>query len=421
MLSAQLPILLSPILLPPDKDMPSSSSTSSPTSVFQALGSYADKMKKVNGNGSSTKTPIAETTKTGTTSSASKRTAPSPSNIQKATTTDGAVSPQQEEDNWMTVKSARQRPRQEKEKEERRGGGSNAKDWRDRGEKAEVKEKQDGDDKKPSSSRPNKKGQSTSTGPGEKSRPRTSTVPAASSKPAWGLSTPITTSKYASTPESVASSVLQTPKPSSHTNGSNGAASPPLTGTTATPSINGTPANVESLPPSLPSPNLSSADTALSTTANEEGSWRVRHKEKNEKAAEVAKVDEVLPAQPIQVAAPPPAVNVWGARMKTLAPAVSLHVGDVKKETPTQSGSADMESMPKPSVNTDGDAGVKGGKKKKKIAGDAVAPVLGDASLWPDVAQAAVKEEKKDKESKAEEGNGDENGAAGSKSRVTCS
>ncbi|WVW78500.1 hypothetical protein I302_100455 [Kwoniella bestiolae CBS 10118] len=395
-----------------------STSTEQHPSAFNALGSYADRIKDANGNPTrptSSPTPapsssLASNGDIGKTDSPSPSATPSSSSsstvkpraTKSAPTPAVELSKETEQDGtWETVKSSRQRPRQQEEKEKH---GSNSKNWRDRShrEGAGSSQKQrpaEESEKKSGQGKSNKKhgNQATTSTVPSGSTAKPAPISSAPTKPAWGALT------HSTKPTSVAS---DTPEMSKE-NGQQSTtvpSSPSLNGTTAT-------ANSASIPPSIGSPVLSS-DTASTSTANasvlskavdkleEEGSWRARPKPQVEETPQPAP----QPAQPRQ-AAPPPTVNAWEVRRKTMAPPASATVTNSStspQPKPAQSHST-KETSQKSVPNGHVKAETPAPKHKKKTAAratsSALPPPIHDAALWPDVSQASevAKDEKKDK------------------------
>ena len=396
-LSPPLPQLASQSLSLSSASLHHSMSTSPPVqpnslSVFNALGSYADRMKSPP-NGSASLTP------NGTTSHipASSSVAPSPKADpakQSRPKTDVV-----EDGPWETVQTGRQRPREERKST----GGSTSRNWRDRPAKDASDEgerrvdSKSGGKKAANSSVPPESGAGAIT---EKPTNRVAMTPASGTKSAWGVTTPVAQQQQTHiTPSSDASTSIQTPR-----SGPQRSQTVP-----SSPSLNGTIAShtSASVPASLSSPNLS-VETASTSTAptsialrgndvDEDTSWRMRQ---NEKADEVD-------ASPQKQSAPAPAVNAWDARKKTLAPAANVN-GTMHAVPMLQFGTAtsalDTTHAAMPNGNGHHGEAVKIARQKKPVS--AVTP-MHDANAWPDVAQAAGKaaEEKgKSKEKSKSEG-----------------
>ncbi|WWC86931.1 uncharacterized protein L201_001811 [Kwoniella dendrophila CBS 6074] len=398
-------------------------------SAFNALGSYADRIKDANGNitakavatnspspaASSSLIPNGITSKisspapSATPSSSSSTTKAREYKVTSAPKVVEKVSAGQDEV-WETVKSNRQKPRQHEEKEKH---GSNSKNWRDRSHREPPKAKTTEEtDKKGGHGKSSKKhgGSHSNTTPAKSTAttdtakpPITTTVP---SKPAWGALT------HSTKPAIIASESNNKSTDVSTENENNQStqtvpSSPSLNGTTVT-------ANSVSIPPSVGSP-IQSSETASTSTASasvlskavdkleEDGSWRSRPKQKVEEIAQPTP----QPIQPKQ-AAPPPAVNAWDLRKKAMVPAPAPSAnnastthpsqpksatGSISKDAVLQSipnGHAKVESVPKPKKKT-----------AARATSSALPPPIHDATLWPDVNQAAevakATEDKKDK------------------------
>ncbi|KAK6903782.1 hypothetical protein I203_107288 [Kwoniella mangroviensis CBS 8507] len=401
------------------------SSTEQQPSAFNALGSYADRIKDANGNPTkSTSSPASsapfapngDTIKTDSPSPSATPSSSSSSTVKprpmKSSSASVETSKETEQDGtWETVKSSRQRPRQQEEKEKH---GSNSKNWRDRshregqGQGSSQKQKTgDEAEKKGGQGKSHKKHghqaiQSASATPLSGAATKPATTISAPTKPAWGASTQ--SAKIAAVSSDTAECTKENGQQSQTV-----PSSPSLNGTTVT-------ANSVSIPPSIGSPNLSS-ETASTSTANasvlskavdkleEEGSWRARPNNKVEDTPQPAP----QPLQPRQ-AAPPPAVNAWEMRKKSMAPpattlasapAPSSRTPSQAKPEPNQSAKETVQkSIPNGHVKVENTS-----KHKKKTAAratsSALPPPIHDAALWPDVHQAAevakAGEEKKDK------------------------
>ncbi|WVQ98020.1 hypothetical protein IAU59_005140 [Kwoniella sp. CBS 9459] len=418
-------------------------------SAFNALGSYAGKIKDADGNpiksatansptsapmsasnGDSHQEPASSSSTTPTLSTMTKSREPkavaTPASTSKAAPPQ--VSQQQAEDDgpWETVQSARQRNRPEdKDKHSHR---SNSKNWRDRshrdgqGQKERQSDEPEKDTKERRSGggKSSKKGgnthaSSTSTPAAAEKPTRPAAVTTGPAKPAWGALTQ--PAKPATATPSLSPSVsttTQAPKDGSGSQqqGTTVPSSPSLNGTTVT-------ANSVSVPASIGSPHLSS-ETASTSTApasvlskavdklEEEGNWRSRSKAEAESTEDVP-----APAQPAapRQAAPPPAVNAWDLRKKKMAPAStpSNAAGQSKQSIPSgQNGTSSTKVEPSQKSLPNGhlkEENAKPPAKKKSPTRNAAStvapPSISDSNLWPDVAQAAevvkATEEKKEK------------------------
>ncbi|WVQ83364.1 hypothetical protein IAT38_005505 [Cryptococcus sp. DSM 104549] len=395
------------------------------SSVFNALGSYADRIKDANGN--PVKTTSSPSTLAPSSTTRTSSASPSVSKDRDAKPSPAAQAqpqPAAEDDGpWETVQSRqRQRP------EEKRGGSS-SKNWRDRSSRDDSKEKtgEDGEKRSGSHVKGSKKGANNSSSstapvsstaekaPSSSARPAPVAPALSTTKAAWGAVPPMSQPAAASTTAPTA-----TPAPAVSSNKEQ--AKEQSSTVPSSPSLNGT-----TLPGSVNSPNPSSeaasTATAVSKTAEagEEGSWRARPPPAASPAAATpAKVEEPAPRQP----APPPAVNVWDLRKKTAAPAAAAPA-PVKAvgEKAMANGHAHGHAHGK-------EEGAKGGAKKKSAAaavGSAAAlPPIHDATLWPDVAQAAetvkASEDKKEKvreKTSSETASVEETAATGKKPKWT--
>ncbi|WWD21456.1 hypothetical protein CI109_105941 [Kwoniella shandongensis] len=384
-------------------------------SVFNALGSYADRIKEQkaaaavaakaasSSGASASGTQNSPASRTSTTSASTPNTAPAggkgrdakSSSASRNTPAAASASQTQEDDGpWEKVQSARQRKPEEKR-------GSSSKNWRDRSHRDDRKEKHghDSEKKSGSHSKSNKKGGSSSSAPPasstapEKASSKATPTTASSSKLAWSaIASGSQTAQVKATPSSSDSSNDDsTPKEVAQSQ--TALSSPTLNGSTPTPTA--------SVPASISSPNPAS-DTASSSTAisksgggpDDESSWRSRPKAKAEE-----KVEEPKPPAPRQPA-PPPAVNPWEVRKKNLTAAVTTTTSGAGESIKHHgSGQGANGVVHKPLTNGIAKTAP---KKKTSTAASAVAPPpIHDANLWPDVAQAAevakAAEEKKDK------------------------
>ncbi|KAK4685331.1 la-related protein 1, partial [Tremellales sp. Uapishka_1] len=359
------------------------SSAQSPPSVFNALGSgsYADRMKKAQQLQNSRSTTNGDLTAPST---SAPTTNSSPAMTPKTRTPAPATPPVETKDEgtWKTVSTSRSRPKMEEKRSHGNGnGGSNGKDWRERpAEKEKEKERE-----KSSTSRSVKKSAAAPTvqQPAKSvSTPVPSTsasAPTGVSKPAWGLTTP-TITQTVQAPSTI-STTIETPK-------QNGLATVP-----SSPSLNGTTAV---------SPHLSaSTETDIVKDKEDDPSWRPRPETDKE-------IEKVMPPPPApKQAAPPPAVNAWDIRKKSLpAPAangsgksVSVSLGEKEKTVEKK-------------------------KSTNRVKGTTT-PVVADPVSWPDVKTAATvggkeeKKEKKDDETREKKDDEmsvvDESGVAGKK------
>lgn len=348
--------------------MPSSQAKS--TSVFHALGSYADRIKE-QGNSKSLSSSAA--TASGTTSpSGSSSISPSP--------TPGSAKPAapavvEDDGPWETVRTSRKSRPTERAIVADEKRGSNSRNWREREEKPEAAKKETTtiDEDRRSASQVAKKETPTPETPASKAQTTTSSSATATPpKPVWGSATP------GLTPTSAPATVLETPlsarDPAS-----------PSADAGASAQLSSEPASV-----TVEEPKVAKAPVSGET------SWRAETK-----AADAAPVPVVAPAPtpapaPKPKVAPPPAVNAWDLRKKQMA------VPAAKAPVPAlQSGSVAAE----PEAST---SEVKVGKKQKKKAAaaaageNAPAPVT-DTSLWPDINTAVETVKTEDKRTKQQE------------------
>lgn len=384
------------ILSPERGSRPKMSASSPPqangsTSVFNALGSYADRIKE------KAKSPMPNGTSSSTASSSITPSPHAGSTKLPSTTMTTSTAVPVDEGAWETVQSSRHRSRQKVEED--KGKGSNSKDWRERPaasqkhaeeERRTTESKSANIDKRktPGSAPPaTSPSYISSTAFPPVSTTKISSTPTTGVKNVWGIVTPATTSSHTSPPNSVISTTIQTPRsnPGSNT----------VNVTPSSPSI----ANTGDNTASIASPNLSSEVASTSTAPTsialkdeeEEPSWRVPAKE----AKETPSLPPVpAPRQP----GPPPAVNAWEQRKKAALgngpPGASSTSTAEKANGALQFGSVspiDTSSAFATTAN-----GVKIGKKQSKSTAGLV-----DTTAFPDLAQAAeivqAAEEKKEK------------------------
>ncbi|WRT64807.1 uncharacterized protein IL334_001742 [Kwoniella shivajii] len=436
--------VLAPHLLP--STMPTSQQVinGQQPSAFNALGSYADRIKDINGNPTKlTAVPgpsSSNTTKINTskTSSPAPSTAPSSSSSTvkarepKSTSTQTSVPKpsqsqvQEHDEQWETVKSSRQRIKQQEEKEKH---GSNSKNWRDRSHREGAKQK-NGDDTEKKSSHGHGKSSKKSGTHTTLSNPtpaivenndKPASTTSAPTKPAWtALTQPTQTT---STPKDDVPNQSETAKDTTQ-QGSTVPSSPSLNGTTVT-------ANSASVPPSIGSPHLSSETASTSTASTsvlskavdkleEDGSWRARTKSNVEERAQPAPAPTT--AQPVQ-AAPPPSVNAWELRKKLITPVAHSSTSGAPSQAKQLSSGPAKDSTQRPVLNGHAKEEASSKSKKKTSAravSSAALPSINDATLWPDVSQAAVvvkvtedKREKPKEKSGQEDASVTEDGATG--------
>ncbi|KAK8847363.1 hypothetical protein IAR55_005220 [Kwoniella newhampshirensis] len=372
-------------------------------SVFNALGSYADRIKEqqaaaaVAAKSASASGPSTSMTANGdgprniTPSSTSTVAKGKDHKTVSSSNSTAAVSPAthapEDDGPWEKVQSTRQRRPEEKR------GGSSSKNWRDRSHRDDQREKHGADSDKRSGghSRSSKKNASSSAPPGstaaieKTSNKSTFAATATTSKLAW--------SAIASGSQSTPSRLPATASVQANVNASGTSqsqttpSSPSLNGTTVTPTA--------SVPASIASPSLNS-DTASSSTAvskagvlpGDEGSWRNRPKAKEQEQME----EPQPPAS--RKPAPPPAVNAWEVRKKTLTPSIANVAAESAPALPNTNGNS-PRTQPNGTVKPVP-------KRRTHTATSTVVPSpINDAALWPDVSQAAEvaksTEEKKEK------------------------
>lgn len=335
----------------------SPSTQSKSTSVFHALGSYADRTKDAAGkaitpNGSALQSPAAEQSPLSSSSPTSKN-LPVPSTSSNKASPTAAPAEGDDDEPWETVRNTRQRPRVERNTEEKRG--SNSRNWRERDEKPKASN----DEKEDSRSRSSKKeSRTSSTAPsGQTSASVSRATSAGPSKPAWGGAT---AGQSQVSPPSATSTSDAAPSASGSANG------------TARTTVKNGDASTSSEP-------------SAKGHASDEGSWRARPK---------AEDKPVAPKQP----APPPAVNAWDLRKKQAT--VPNHGTRPSTSTPLQFGSVAASSGPATSeakVTSETTSSETSKPKKKKK--DSAPPPVSDTNMWPDV-NAAKGDEKKSKQDK---------------------
>ncbi|KAL7419018.1 hypothetical protein Q5752_006703 [Cryptotrichosporon argae] len=374
------------------------------TSVFNALGSYADRIRDAASSTSppaangtlKSPTPVtaarlpASATSTVTSAAASSSSSPAPG-ATSATTNEGAND--DDEGAWETVQSVKSRSRPERHADARDSRANKSRNWREKDEKtievSREREAQAQAVEHASSAAATTAKSAMATPPAEKARSasasavvppaaRSNVTPAAPPKSVWGTISPAPAASLAQ--PIPAATVL--PKVHSRT-----APPSPSLGATATSSV----------PPSLASPNLS-ADTestaatslALKTadSTDDEGSWRAHPV--NEKIAP--------PPQPPRQPAPAPTTNAWDLRKKQVASAASPATHSAP---PTQPAST--EATPNGDSAAQGEVKVTKKATPKKKAETTNGTPLADASLWPDIAQAAEAARQEEKKVKKEE------------------
>ncbi|WVR04603.1 hypothetical protein IAU60_001613 [Kwoniella sp. DSM 27419] len=398
-------------------------------SAFNALGSYADRIKDADGKPvklTSASEGLPQEGRQPDKAQPSshhpeptlKATSSMPRSREQRTAAPAAAAPlpssaAEDDGPWETVQSSRQRSRQEdKEKH-----GSNSKNWRDRShrEGQSSKDRYSDETEKRSSSRNHRKaGNSSESAPvvtAEKpARAAPQTTPAttsAPSKPAWGaLARPSPAPATAPIPSSTSASPTANGTKDGHSAEPTVPPSPSLNGTTVTANSVSVPGSVDSPAPSSETASTSTAPASESSkiadNAKEEPSWRVKPKVESTAAEDALPQPQPKPEPPApRQAAPPPAVNAWDLRKKKLAtPPAPVATSSRPTIAPTPAQSVNK-------IQTNGQA-------------------KGD-STWPDVAQAAKavkaeeesKERSKDRRNSESVNGGEENAGTGKKPKWT--
>lgn len=434
--------------------MPTSPPITSPPSVFNVLGSYADRIKDANGkpisvNGlSSGPSPSASQSKPLPAAASSSSNMPSSSSSSsqrnvvktapKVETKDEKQTKVEEDAPWETVQSSRQKPRPANGNhtggEDKRSAANASRNWRERPIK-DVKENKEEDEVKRPSSRAKKSAPSASTSTAEKEKEKSTstskppvTAPS-SSKPAWGVIP-------ATQPVKLGNQTAQLPRSVSATDNSarptksNDTSGKPSHTVPSSPSVSGTTTttSVASPNPSAGTGSTVTAATSVTTKVGEdEESWRSAGAKDAPK--EIVEVKETPIVRPT---APPPSVNAWDLRKKNLSnnapvPTSSSPASQGPKvgqsasqSTPSSSSTQGTISSPAPNGDSKSSEASKSSKKKKKPTSEPA--VTADPTSWPDVVQAAEvakKEEEKKEALKAkkesEEGSVVDEATAGSK------
>ncbi|WOO83742.1 La-related protein 1 [Vanrija pseudolonga] len=359
------------------------SSQSKSTSVFQALGSYADRIKdQPNGSSkasSSSSTPasaVANSSKKANNRTGAARPA-SPAPAQSRADADAEDGP------WETVRTGRNRTKPERQQPQDEKRASNSRNWRERDDKATDSKDKAADVERSQKDEPAPKKDEVATSSSSKGAQAATRPAVTPPKSAWAA----TGGKGVAA--AVAAAAPAPPAP---------VEAPANVATTITkPVANGTAA-----PAAAPAAAASSAAPAVEPStsapapskADEEGNWRARPK--TETTAAPAPTPTPAPSVPKQ-AAPPPATNAWDLRRKVqpsaptaAAPASLSNVASAATPLPqpSQVGAAPSSSAPPTSApEPNGDAKASSSSKKAKKKGEAAAAA--DASLWPDVTQAA--------------------------------
>ncbi|WVQ76093.1 hypothetical protein IAR50_005732 [Cryptococcus sp. DSM 104548] len=341
-------------------------SGSNSTSVFNALGSYADRIKDVNGNPLKSSASSSDGAPAPTPAVAPPQQQPKEKSSQSASQTK-EKSTQEDDGPWETVQSGRQRNHSNNTRSDERDSshtkrGSSSKNWRDRsgregaGEKEKERKDDEGssaDKKRDGKDRARKSDKVMGASPTstnvekEKEKP----VKASAGKSAWNI---------------------------------------PSQSVSASP----TPAAQESSPITAP------ATEALRPSGN--GTENGISRGDSIKATEGQERTEESVVKPKELA-PPPKVNVWDLRKKqsTISVSVPPPVQSTVKSIPN--GVQKGDSSPTPSATAVTSGAGKGVSKKKSAAaavGSTAPPAINDAHLWPDVATAVKDKEGKEKKSK---------------------
>ena len=401
---------LAPPRLHPHKMSRSSPAAPPHTSVFNALGSYADRIKE---NSTASKPPATTLTSPNgvlpghidaSASSADKQSPATTSHGHSGTTSQPAPPvPNGIEDEgvWETVQGGRTRSKQD----DKQSTGSDSRNWRERAPLTEAAPHEDTWTKMGQRVKENglrSSGTSWHEQAKQASAPSPDTSTSTSgigSKSVWGNQTSkaLTASQSQPIPSTIIPASFQTSRSHTHTTAPS---SPSLNGTTAT--------NNSS------SPNLSAADTTLSSTIAPSDRAITDDVE--------AKAD--MGQSRVSQGAPLPKVNAWEERKKktgaptivatvTAPPSISNLSEDRPSVKPSlapvlQFGSVDSShSISSADIasrqnNNDGVTIATGRKQRKPTSANAaVAPVHVNTALWPDVGQASeasrLADEKKEK------------------------
>ncbi|KAL1406227.1 hypothetical protein Q8F55_007918 [Vanrija albida] len=357
------------------------SGQSKSTSVFQALGSYADRIKD-QPNGAS-KASSSSTTPTPAAANSSKK-----ANSRTMTARPASPAPAQskadadaEDGPWETVRTGRNRTKPERQQPQDEKRASNSRNWRERDDKAADSKDKAAEVDRPQKDEPAPKKDEAAASASSSKGGQAATRPAVTPpKSAWAA----TGGKGAAAASAaVAAAAPAPPAPVE--------SAPTAAATNAKPIANGTPAagsaTATTASSSSATPAEPSTSASASSKADEEGNWRARPK--SETTAAPAPTPAPAPSVPRQ-AAPPPATNAWDLRRKvqpatpapTAAAPASSNVAAAPLPQPSQAASSSAGAT----TEANGDAKAGSSKKAKKKAEPAAAA---DASLWPDVSQAA--------------------------------
>lgn len=358
-------------------------------SVFNALGSYADRIKDANGNfikssppSSSSATPEPPSLSSSTSGKkVSSAVTPKSSQQKQISSPQQGTFATEDGELWETVQSTRVRHRsdrfEEKEKEKR---GSSSKNWRDRSHRDE-KNQDDGEKRSGREKSKKEKGDKSTSAPlagsatsGEKA---TKSLPS-STKNAWG----VTSSSQSA--GSIAANPPHKQKAQNDSTSRSSSAAAPVGPTTS-----------------------STDETVKQPEGSDEDNWRARpaKADKNEKTEESASTIQAQPQPQRQLA--PPVVNVWDLRKKMSVPALSSPTNATSTAAITPPKSDKEKKITNGVVKEEGTGTAKSLSKKKSSAAavalgtPSVLPSIHDATLWPDITRAAeaakAGEDKKEK------------------------
>ncbi|EIW71283.1 hypothetical protein TREMEDRAFT_73252 [Tremella mesenterica DSM 1558] len=365
----------------------SPAASSSQPSVFDALGSYADRIKNTAWQkpAATLKNPtpaVAAPLPASKSAPASGSTSPGVRPTGRASTSAAEVI-FDDSDEWETVPSGR-----------KKNTGKEKGAWTDKASKERFEEERRAISAKPPQNKANPK-------PGEK--PRTSSIPAHTTKPAWGLLPPSsTTTTHTQAPLKADRVPPVSPTSAPHMlQGSPSPSSPSLLSTAVT-----------AVSPSSPhSPRLSAAASSTAATSVIKG----KDDDESVKSDECEMTPTTI-AQPHPDRQTPvrPAVNAWVAQQPAVTlPALNGSISS-KPATTLQFGSLSTDENPIV-TNNNPDIGVTVAKVQRRSVPTAV-----DDNVWPDVARAAevikAAEEKKERPRRNSLGSGQtEEQPAGSK------
>ncbi|WVF69843.1 hypothetical protein IAT40_004624 [Kwoniella sp. CBS 6097] len=386
-------------------------------SAFNALGSYAGRIKDADGNliqPSTTRTSIATSTSSPASASASlpkgngignsnpepsaassssttptstmtkSRGEPKPAAVSAPTATatpsTKAVQPAnsqqahaEDDGPWETVQSARQRNRPDEKDKHSHGHGSNSKNWRDRSHRdGQGQKERQGDE----SEKDGKDGKERRSGGGKSSKkggntpaPSTSAPPAAEkpalptavsngpAKPAWGaLSQPSKSTAAAPATASPIPTPTQGSKAATQPQGITAPSSPSLNGTTVT-------ANSVSVPASIGSPNPSSDNASTSTASASVLSKAVDKLEEDGSWRARPKVEAETEAEEV----PAPTQPTQPAPPRQAAPPPAVNAWDLRKKKMTPASNAASQTKQGASAMQNGPSSAKAESGQKSL------------------------------------------------------